>query len=512
MRLAGLIRRYWPEALLVLVVTLPWLSLLALGLIWLWQGGRVAVWALAAAALGLLAWPVSRLVRRRADEQARRALGDIAEPPRAWNMVEREAWTEVLAIADATAPFSFTELEPLLARGRDTVAAVAGRFHPDAPSAWSQFSLPEALLLAERLARDFRREALHHIPGIRAVRLNHLLWLQRQSEQYGAIAQTGWRVGYGLWRFVRAAVNPLQALGQETSGLMAERTVGVLSYRLRAYATRLLVLEIGRAAIDLYSGRLTLSDDEIRAAQESDRAAAETTVVAPVRILLIGQVSAGKSSLLNAMAREVRAAVGPLPTTARVSEHPLELEGRPAAILVDMPGLDDEIATPEELLAQTSRADLVVWVASAMQPAREADRKGLDAVRDWSKAQVARRPAPLLLALTHIDQLRPSAEWSPPYDVASAAGPKARSIRAAVDAVARTLDLGPETIVPIAMPPDRETYNIDALWARIATEIDEAKLAQLDRLRVGHQRLGLRELANQIGRAGRVVIEGIVNP
>ena len=33
MRLAGLIRRYWPEALLVLVVTLPWLSLLVLGLI-----------------------------------------------------------------------------------------------------------------------------------------------------------------------------------------------------------------------------------------------------------------------------------------------------------------------------------------------------------------------------------------------------------------------------------------------------------------------------------------------
>src|SRR4029077_10169907 len=106
------------------------------------------------------------------------------------------------------------------------------------------------------------------------------LWLQRQNDQYGTVAQTGWRVGYGIWRFVRATLNPLQALGQETSGMMVERTLGVLSYRLRSYATRLLILETGRAAIDLYSGRLTLSEDEMRAAQQSDLAAADTSPVA----------------------------------------------------------------------------------------------------------------------------------------------------------------------------------------------------------------------------------------
>jgi uncharacterized protein len=511
MRASSMIRRYWPETLLIVLVTLPWLSLLALGLVWLWQGGRIAIWALAAAALGLLAWPVSRMVRRRANEEARRALGDVAEPDSTWNTVERDAWSEVLASADSTPALSFTEIEPIVARGRDTVLAVARRFHPDATSAWSRFSLPEALLLAERLARDFRREALHHIPGVRAVRLNHLLWLRRQNDQYGAVAQTGWRVGYGVWRLLRVALNPLQALGQETSGMMVERTFGVLSYRLRSYATRLLILETGRAAIDLYSGRLTLSEDELRAAQQSDLAAAATRPLAPVRILLIGQVSAGKSSLLNALAQEVRAAVGPLPTTSRVSEHQLELDGLPAAILVDMPGLNDEITTPEELLRQTERADLVLWVASAMQPAREADRKALDAFRGWSKAQLERRPAPLLLALTHIDQLRPSAEWSPPYDIVSPASTKARSIHAAIDAISDTLTLAPEVIVPIAMPPDHNAYNIDALWARIAVEVDEAKLAQLDRLRVGHQRLNLRELASQIGRAGRLLIKGVAN-
>ena len=118
--------------------------------------------------------------------------------------------------------------------------------------------------MAERLCRDVRREALHYIPGVRAIRLSHLLWVQRQNQRYGTVARTGWRMGFGLWRIVRASLNPLQAVGQETSGVFVEKTAKVLSYRLRAYATRLLVLEIGRAAIELYAGRLALSDEEVR--------------------------------------------------------------------------------------------------------------------------------------------------------------------------------------------------------------------------------------------------------
>jgi hypothetical protein len=136
-------------------------------------------------------------------------------------------------------------------------------------------------------------------------------------------------VGYGLWRLVRAALNPLQAAGQETSGLFVEKTASVLSYRLRAYATRMFVLEAGRAAIDLYSGRLALSEEEVRAAQARD--AAEIAAPAgPVRIVLIGQVNAGKSSLLNALAQDIRGAVGPVPTTARATEH--RIGGRAAGL------------------------------------------------------------------------------------------------------------------------------------------------------------------------------------
>jgi predicted GTPase len=224
----------------------------------------------------------------------------------------------------------------------------------------------------------------------------------------------------------------------------------------------------------------------------------------------VGQVSAGKSSLVNAIGQEVRSAVGPLPTTARVSEYRLELAGRPAVLLVDLPGLQHGAET--EFLRQVERADLLVWVASATQPARDIDSKALAVVRAWASAQLARRAPPIVLALTHVDELRPAAEWTPPYDVATPVSLKARSIRAAMDSVAKVLDLSAEAIVPIAMPPERESYNVDALWAAIGLELDEAKLVQLDRLRVGHQGLRLRELTDQLGQAGRLLVKGLIRP
>jgi uncharacterized protein len=205
--------------------------------------------------------------------------------------------------------------------------------------------------------------------------------------------------------------------------------------------------------------------------------------------------------------QETRCAAGPLPTTARATEYQLELEGRPAVSLVDMPGLGDGVEP--ELRAQAERADLVLWVASATQPARSADRHALDDFRAWASAQLARRPPRVVLALTHIDELRPATEWTPPYDLAKPAGAKARNLLAAIHSVARTLDVPTGAIVPVAMPPGRKAYNLDALWARIAVELDDARLVQLDRLRIGGQGTNLRELANQLGHAGRFIIEGI---
>jgi predicted GTPase len=174
-----------------------------------------------------------------------------------------------------------------------------------------------------------------------------------------------------------------------------------------------------------------------------------------------------------------------------------------------MPGLRERTETAADLLRQAARADLIVWVAAATQPARGLDKSGLDALRSWARAQLERRPPPILLALTHVDQLSPAGEWLPPYDITTPSVPKARAIRAAIDAVSRTLDLPADVVVPVAMPPGRGPYNLDALWARIALALDEAKLVQLDRLRVDQRAFGMGELADQLANTGRLIIKGI---
>jgi small GTP-binding protein len=500
------LRRYWPEMLLFLIVALPWLSLIVLGSVWLWQSGVVWRWSIAAAVLALLAWPLVRTVRRRAKSEARHALADLAEPSGGWNAIERDAWSAVLQIADTATPLGFADLESLVAKARETVEVVAHRFHPETHDAWAQFTLPEFLLLTERLCRDIRREALRHIPAAGTIRLSYLLWAHRQNRRYGVMARTGWRMGFGLWRLVRAALNPLQALGQETSGAFVGKTVSALSYRVRVYATRLLVLEVGRAAIDLYAGRLVLTPEELEAARNRDTADASAAATV-VRIVLVGQVNAGKSSLLNSLAQEVRGAVGPLPTTPNAAEYLVKVDGRPTASFVDTPGFDERMDPAAKLVPQAERADLILWVASAIQPARGLDRERLDEVRVWARKQLSRRTPPILLALTHVDELRPAAEWTPPYDIIAPAGAKARAIRAAMEATARALDVPATAVVPVAMPPNRAPYNLDALWARIAVELDEAKLVQFDRLRIGQKGLSLRTLAEQLGRAGRTIIK-----
>lgn len=63
--------------------------------------------------------------------------------------------------------------------------------------------------------------------------------------------------------------NPLQNVDQAASGMHGEDRRGLLLSSARL-PTRLLAFEIGRASIDLYPGRLVLSDDDIRAARERD--------------------------------------------------------------------------------------------------------------------------------------------------------------------------------------------------------------------------------------------------
>ena len=92
-----------------------------------------------------------------------------------------------------------------------------------------------------------------------------------------------------------------------------------------------------------------------------------------MRVAVIGQISAGKSSVINAIAGEIKAEVSTVPTTDDVCVHKRDVDGIDLVHLVDLPGIDGKPETDELILEQLVNSDLIFWVLKANQPARELD-------------------------------------------------------------------------------------------------------------------------------------------
>jgi uncharacterized protein len=162
--------------------------------------------------------------------------------------------------------------------------------------------------LVERSARNARKAALTSVPGVRLVRASDVLWLKKQADAWGPTAKNVYDRADWAIRFQRLILNPQDAVLTELRRALQGDTAGVVSQRIKAALNSLLICECGRAAIDLYSGRLKLSHEEIARADQTDEAAIDE--IGPIRILLAGQVNAGKSSLFNALAGKVHRQVG----------------------------------------------------------------------------------------------------------------------------------------------------------------------------------------------------------
>jgi hypothetical protein len=454
------LRRFWAELLLGLLLALPWLAVFALGFLWLWDNGRVLEFALASAVLLLAGLPLRALVKRRAEG---RLAPDLDANPN-WDAEEQAAWTKVQALAEATPILAWDESERATQLFRETVDLVARHFHPGEEHAVAHVTLPEALLLGELVARRLRRWVLGNMPFPERMRLSWVLWAKAKLDRYGAAAQTAWRVGEPLWRAWRFARNPPVAAAQEVTRALSGQTSGFLDERLRRVGTQELILLTGRTAIDLYAGRLKRSAADLAELMREDTAAAEPEP--PPRLLLTGAPNAGKTSLLNALAGTVRAPVSPLSARGPVREHLVAPPGRPALILADMPGLD----RPERVLAEARRADLLLWVARAGATPGAGEAAALAALRGWAGAQRRRRVPALLLVLTGCDAI-PGAVF-----------PESAPARRAVAEAAAAFDVPESDVLPVGLPVEGPSWNLEALWARLSAELPHARVVRGERL------------------------------
>lgn len=504
--------RFVRGAMTLIALVLPTLSLAVLGTVWLWQNNLLLIWSLVASAVAIVIYGVERWIVSRNQRTDRPASGagqigletetsDGDQADHAYGFTEREraashAIEELAQRIDAKELVSREALQQLAISAVETVAS---KMHPEEKNSIWKFTVPEALALVERVSVRMNRFVMNNIPLGDRLTVGQLLQIYRWRGAIGVAEKA-----YDLWRILRFA-NPVTAI----SGEVRERLSGQLIEGLRSEFTQRLaqayVREIGRAAIDLYSGRLRPDLD----LYTDDTGLHPALARQPLRYFVIGQTGAGRSSVINALLGDIAARVDVIPSAdaERFTIHTLELEDGSEIELVDTPGLEAKDKEREVLLERLANADAILLVTSAIRPDRAAAEVMLRDILTRLRDDPARRPPPVLTAMTHIDQLRPIKEWEPPYDIDEPKSPKGQSIRDAVQSIAEDLGVEPADVIPIAAESPATTYNADVLRARLAAMQPEAIRTQLARLadKASESPVRWRKILSQAVNAGRVV-------
>ncbi|MGE0023752.1 MAG: GTPase family protein [Hyphomicrobium sp.] len=473
--------------LLAFGLLIPTLSLIPLGSVWLWQKGYLLHWT----AFALAAVAIVYFAQRRFLPDASQTATSEAPPPaddaatgealrQGWSPAEEQAWQDVLALAGRTAPDRISSADELLKLAQETITVVANRVHAGRRDPAWQFTTPEALAIIERVSRRLRLFVLESVPFGDRLTIAQALTLYRWR---GAL---DWAErAYDVWRVIRLA-NPATAAANEAREHLSKAMMEWGRDAIARRITEAYIQEIGRAAIDLYGGRLRVSAvslaDYVSDETAADQAALSRARAEPLRILVAGQTGAGKSSLVNALAEGIRAATDALPATSGYTAYVLERHGLPDTLIVDSPGLDGGKEQERQLIERAADSDLVLWTIAANRADRDIDRRALAALRAHFAERLDRRRPPIVLVATHIDRLRPFGEWSPPYDLAAAASEKARNIMDAVATAASDLGFSATDAIPVSLADPARPYNIEALWRRMSEVLPEAVRAQLLRM------------------------------
>ena len=492
----------------LLLWALPVAALLPLGAFWLWRSGAMLWWLGAmlicsAAGYGLQHWLLQR------DRQL--LAGAATQPDAHWPPKAEGAWTAVERLAEGVKPedWPLNDGGRLWTLGQNTLDVVARYYHPQEERPLLELTVPHTLLIIERASRDLRATVTDHIPLSHRLTIGDLLRAWRWKDAAERLMN--------VYRAGRLVLNPLDALLSEAWGHLRGQAYGQAWTETQRWLLREYVRKVGYYAIELYSGRLTLADVE-PTAQPTLISHADLTQVAedatragePLRIVILGRANVGKSSLINALFGRLTAATDVLPdTTSGLTPYRLEREGLTAALIFDTPGCDTERLTEKALRKVVRDADLILWVCAAHRPDRQLDRVRLDLLRSEFAARTDCRPPPVLVAVSHIDQLRPHREWQPPYDLQNPQGAKAVNIRAAVEAVAGDLAVPVATVIPVCLASER-IYNVDdALWAAMLDRQDEAgKVRFLRCLEQRKREENWTLLRQQLANAGRWLTGG----
>lgn len=490
---------------------LPWLALIAMGGYWLWQQNWLHY------GIGILSANIALiycLLHWRSHTAKPVFIKPFAiQPNPNWSDKAQLAWQEIEPLTRRwqTETDLLTNPSKTLQLSNEVLTLVARHFHADSKYPILEFPLPYLLKLIVLVCNDIQHEVLDKIPGSHAVRVGDLLRVKQAVDSINNLKSI-YTIGNWLVNLPGAAL-------AQARGLLFSKGLNTVTTEISQRLISAYINKLGYYAIQLYSGQLSLDDivptERLSAASTADiaKSLVRDQSIEPLRFLVLGQVSSGKSSLINALFGDIKSASGFLPTTSDITPYVLERDGLQQAIILDSAGYGGLMhdSTPDALKREWAKVDVILIVCNAAQASRHVDAQQLATVRHYFQQECPNQSLPVIIAVaTHIDRLRPVREWQPPYQIQQPDNTKAHNIRQACLVIAEELSLSPGCIVPVCLAPEK-TYNIeDGLLPLIHEHLNAAQRVRYLRcLRQQQTESYWRHWRKQALNAGQLILDGV---
>ncbi len=476
----------WPFIAVVILVLLPLTLMAGVGGWVLWQSGHWFWISWTLSICWMAAWLVYRFAKR-----VEVPLPEIGSKIH-WTPKDHAAATLIEVEQKRVSVYTGEQLaDPQFYTTRTIELATefAKHYHPNATDPLSSASVVELLTALQLVADDLETTLRESVPG------SHLITVA----QWRALAKAPawWKTASNIGWLASVVFNPTSLARYAVSKAFVEPLSQQLQTNMLGAFYALFVRQLGFYLIELNSGRLRGGSAAYRAAMQrleaapvggtADNQPATAASVVTVTIAVIGQVKAGKSSLVNCLLGEQRAAVDVLPLTHAVQRYDLKMdENSDRLVLLDTPGYSDSGATAEQLsdtFEAVRNADLVLLVLDVRSPAKQADVATLDKLDAWFREQHKFKPPSIVGVVSKIDGLSPIMEWSPPYSWEEPTRPKEQNIRAALEFTRKTFGDRLASIVPVCT--DRENGRVfginEYLLPTVSLLLDEARACSLVR-------------------------------
>lgn len=421
---------------------LPILIYCCVGLYAIWQVGLIRwIWWLLPVCW-TLTWGLSRVWKVNGNRKV-----EPLSPLSHWTQRDADATQIVRRYQQrvtTVSPEKLADLHFVLDEMKSLASDVSQHYHPKTLTPIDSLTLPEVLAASRLAIADIEQWTLETAPGSRLLTIGQWKSLRHAPKWIKRLRDFSWATSILL--------NPANLGLYLSSKVSIQPVTNELTQDLMMLLYARFVRQVGFYLIEMNSGRLRAGADAyletFGSVGDGGTAPDSSTGSKPLRskqsstvkVALIGQVSSGKSSLINALTGSEAAAVDVLPTTKTVSQHRLEAGGESAyeanVCLLDTPGYGESGADENQLreiriALQTS--DAVLLLVDGHSPAREPDLRTLRDLKAWFTCQPQLRLPPILGLVTHIDLLPPSLEWQPPYDWRRPQREKEKQIAEAID-------------------------------------------------------------------------------